>query len=249
MLSIFICEDDLGQKKQLEKIIENYVLIEELDMHLALSTDNPYTLLDHLQEQEMANGLYFLDIDLGHEMNGIALAVEIKNLDPSGKIVFTTGRAELAPLTFKHKIEALDYIVKRTDLEAMKKDVLKCVQVAYDRQIATQKSSSDYFTFEDGGKISVVPLEEIMFIQTTSLEKRLEIHLENGRTQFKGRLKEIEQRHPVFIRVHHNILANQNNIASFNRKEMIITFTNDETCSISVRKASVLKQILTEKQS
>ena len=42
MLRIFICEDDTIQRKKLERIIQRYILIEELDMQLQLSTADPF---------------------------------------------------------------------------------------------------------------------------------------------------------------------------------------------------------------
>ena len=50
--------------------------------------------------------------DLGADINGINLGEEIRQLDPTGYIIFITTHAELSHLTFKYKVEALDYIIK-----------------------------------------------------------------------------------------------------------------------------------------
>lgn len=129
MVDIFICEDDPQQRESLEKLIENYVLIEDLDMKLTLSTAEPQAILNHLHENPKTVGLYFLDIDLQKEMTGIALGKEIRNHDVSGKIVFITTHGELMSLTFTYLIEAMDYIVKGTAFEDIKRKVTQCLDM------------------------------------------------------------------------------------------------------------------------
>lgn len=71
MVPIFICEDDAIQRHRLEDIIKKYVMIEDYDMEIVLSTDSPNDLLQYVDEHRDVRGLYFLDIDLGQEMNGV----------------------------------------------------------------------------------------------------------------------------------------------------------------------------------
>lgn len=107
MLSVFICEDDPKQRERLEKVVTDYIMIEALDMELTLSADNPIEVLNYLEEHPKTTGLYFLDVDLKHEMSGIALASEIRERDDSGKIVSVTTHGELSYLTFIYKVEAI----------------------------------------------------------------------------------------------------------------------------------------------
>ena len=124
MLSIFICEDNQSQRERMEAIVRNYILIENYSMELTLSVGSPSELLDYLEVHPAKNALYFLDVDLQHEMNGILLAFELRKLDAFGKIVFITVHAELSYLTFKYRVEALDYIIKssKNDIANRRKD-------------------------------------------------------------------------------------------------------------------------------
>ena len=77
MLDIFVCEDNDAQRRTVVKIIENTVLMEELDMQLALDTGDPYVLLEKVKTSQNT-GIYFLDIDLSSNMNGMKLAQQIR---------------------------------------------------------------------------------------------------------------------------------------------------------------------------
>ena len=246
MLSIFICEKDLVQQARLGKIIQNYIMIEDLDMKLVLSTDNPTAILDYVRENSEMGGLYFLEVDLNHKMDGIALAVQIRELDPLGKIVFITNHGELAYSTFEHKIEALDYIIKDIDLGEMKSRIVQCVQIAHDRQLTNKKRSKHYFTIKAAGKTDIIPLREIMFFETSPARNRLLLHLENSKIHFRGIMKDVEKHNPAFVRVHHAVVANKHSIKSIDAKKMQIEFVNGETCLVSVRKLNVLEKALTE---
>jgi len=244
MVSIFICEDKLEQKNGLEKIIKDYVNTEKLNMKIELSTDDPMAVLNYVHENVDLGGLYFLGVGLNHEMDGISLAVKLRTLDPSGKIVFVTAHAELAFLTFKYKIEALDYIIKGTDLEEIKKKIEECVQIAYERQLASKESSRRYFMVKSSDKINVIPLEEIMYFKVSEIRDRLILHLEGSKIQFRGFLKDVEDYHCAFVRIHHAIVANKHNIKSIDSKKMEVEFVNGATCGVSARKLKVLEKAL-----
>ena len=45
-MKIIICEDDVQQREHIESIIENYIMIEEKPLEVALSTGDPYEVLE-----------------------------------------------------------------------------------------------------------------------------------------------------------------------------------------------------------
>jgi len=49
MFNIFICEDDSKQLAEIERIIDKYLMLNDLDIHLALSTNSPAEMLKHLK--------------------------------------------------------------------------------------------------------------------------------------------------------------------------------------------------------
>lgn len=60
-------------------------------------------MLEYINEYNIQGGTYYLDIDLGQEMNGIDLADKIRTIDVTGKFTFITTHEEMAPLTLKRK--------------------------------------------------------------------------------------------------------------------------------------------------
>jgi len=244
MIPIFVCEDDKVQRKRLETVIKNYIMMEELDMEIVLSTANPYEVLDYVEKNSEESGFYFLDIDLNCEMDGIVLATKVRQLDTFGKIVFVTTHGELAISIFKHKIEALDYIVKDGDPEEIQSKVIQCIQTVHERQLNANSSKQQFFTAKVNGKTHLIPFHEIMFFETSVVRNRVDLHLENRELQFRGTLKSIEDSSPLFIRVHSAVIVNKQNIKSIYRKGMELEMINGERCMLSVRGLKELKKVM-----
>ena len=101
-MKIFICEDDVKQRENMVSIINNYIMIEEKPMEIALATDDPYEVIEKSKEMNDV-GCYFLDIQL-RNINGIKLGSEIRKYDPIGNIIFVTSHSELTYLTFVYKV-------------------------------------------------------------------------------------------------------------------------------------------------
>ncbi|MCQ4727792.1 response regulator, partial [Anaerotignum faecicola] len=87
MINIYLCEDDDVQLKRWKDIIKKYLMMHDMDMELYCWTTQPEELLRHLEMADSV-GLYFLDIDLKAEMDGLKLARKIRVYDPRGYLVF-----------------------------------------------------------------------------------------------------------------------------------------------------------------
>ena len=103
MIDVYICEDIKEQRDILAHYVKAAILIQEYDMKLRISTDKPKELIEQLK-QSKNTGLYFLDIDLKSNKNGIVLAKEIREYDPRGFIVFVTSHSEMSYITFQYKV-------------------------------------------------------------------------------------------------------------------------------------------------
>lgn len=113
MIDIFICEDNKKHLNILRSCISNFILMEGFDMQIIQATPDPHTILKELTNAENT-GLFFLDIDLKSDMNGLMLAQKIRQIQPRCFIVFITSHSEMSFLTFQYKAEALDFIIKDT---------------------------------------------------------------------------------------------------------------------------------------
>lgn len=111
MIPIYLCEDNALQLDLLKSMIEKYIFIQAYDMEIRQATHTPYELLDLLPDQP-ENAVYFLDIHLHSDMDGIELASAIRQKDPRAFIIFTTTHSEMAMTTFRYQVEPLGFLIK-----------------------------------------------------------------------------------------------------------------------------------------
>ena len=239
MIPVYIVEDDRSQRESLEKIVRNRIVFEEYDMDLKMATDSPDKLLNYLKEFPKSGGLFFLDIDLQHEMNGFDLAVEIRELEPLAKIVFVTSHGELAHLTFKHKIEAMDYIIKE-DRDSMINRVGECMKTAQHRHFREKETDENHFLVKTKNYVRAVPLDVIMFFQSSNVPHKVILHTENGRLSFYSTIKEIVDQSEFFYLCHKSYVINLKNVRVIHRETREVEMINGQRCPIAVRKVSAL---------
>lgn len=234
MLNIFVCEDDVAQRNSIVKIIQNAVLIDELDMHFALETDNPYELLETAKCSQHT-GIYFLDIDLKCDINGIKLAQQIRLFDPRCFIIFVTAHSELSYMTFQYRVEAMDFVLKDTPAEAKVK-IRECLFHAQERYSCEANKLQKIYTIEVGDRKISIAYKDIFFFETSSNIHKIILHAKDRQIEFSGTIKDLENiLDDTFLRCHRSFLINKNNIQEVDTKNRIIYFKNGETCLISTR--------------
>ncbi len=239
MREIIICEDNEIQRNQICKYIEDYIAIKNYDLKIGLATEDPVEVLDYIKRHCIQEGVYFLDIKLGHHMTGFDLGTEIRGRDPSADIIMITGHKEMSYLIFEYKVEAMDYITKE-DPRKMKKRIGECLDmIVYRRKKQSEKDES-IFKIEEDGKMRFFKVEQIMFFQTSSKPHRLELHLKDGTVEFYGKLNEIEKQNPCFLKCHESVVVNTNNIKGIEKKTREVTMLNGESITASVRMIKVL---------
>jgi len=247
MLHIVICEDDHSHRTKMESIVVKYIETEDVEMELILSASGPDEVLDYLEKHPDRRGLYFLDVDLQHEINGIKLGAKIRESAPSAKIVFITTHEELAYLTFKHKIEALDYIVKGRpdDIETR---MIECVIEAYKRYMQEKDAEPKFFLVNTGSETANIPHEDILFFEThPQIRKRMLLHMEKGKIDFRGMISEIEKLVPDFYRCHKSFIVNPNKIVRLDKAKKKAELMNGQLVFVAAEKMSELAGMIGER--
>lgn len=234
MLDIFVCEDNAVQRQTIVQTIQNTILIEELDMQLVLNTGDPYVLLEKIRNSQNT-GIYFLDIDLGSDINGMQLAQLIRLYDPRGFIVFITAHSELSYMTFQYQVEAMDFVLKDTPAEAKVK-IRQCLLNAMERYALQTGRTHKVYTIETGGRKISIDYDDILFFETSSNIHKVILHAKDRQIEFPSTLKELTGvLDSNFVRCHRAFLVNKNNIKEVDTKNRIIHFANGETCLMSTR--------------
>lgn len=234
MLNVIICEDNENQRKRITKFIEDSIMIENLDMKIALSTENPMEIIEYLNKNEIS-GLYFLDVDLQSDINGIKLAEVVREHDPRGFIVFVTTHAEMSYLTFLYKVEAMDYIIK-DNIEIIKDRIHQCILNAHKKYSSKTTEMQKKFTLKTEDKVINIEYNKILFFETSNIIHKIIIHAVDRQIEFYSKMKDIEKRlDNRFYRCHRSFLVNKENIKEIDTNNRIIYMINDEECLVATR--------------
>ena len=236
MIDIFICEDNKKQLDLFTTYISNLILIEGFDMKIVQATSDPHQLLKEILTAENT-GLFFLDIDLRSDMNGLTLAQRIRQIQPRCFIVFITSHSEMSFLTFQYKAEALDFIVKDS-AEHIKSKIHECLLDVNSKYTSSNNNVTRTFTINQNDKRIVIDYNDIIFFETSNNIHKIILHARKRVIEFTGQLNY------RFYRCHTSYIINKDNITDIDFKELLVHMNNGETCPVSVRKKKGLKKLV-----
>ena len=243
MKYIVICEDTPKQRERFTQVVSNYIMIEDLEIELALSTDNPQAVLDYLERQPKGETLYFLDIDLGCDLTGMDLARIIRGEDDLSKIAFITTLSQSLPLTYKYRLEALDFIIK-DDFDAIDGQIRQCIDTAFERsQLNSDKKQK--FVVQLGARTKSLNTEDIYYFQAAEGHKIILVG-DDEYVEYYDSLNNIEAANPYFLRVHRSYIANMENVVSFDRTQMELHFPNEMSIPVGRTKLKDLTAALAD---
>ncbi|MGF3214831.1 LytR/AlgR family response regulator transcription factor [Facklamia sp. P12945] len=223
MRNIVICEDIPEQLDNIRSSIEKYLMIEELDLNIVLATSDPYLVLNYIKKQDKGETLYFLDIDLGVDINGIDLAQTIRKEDDLSKIVIITTLSEMMPLVFRYKLEVLDFIIK-DNFESIESQVRKCIDTVLSRE-KLNSQTKEKFTATMGRRTIVVDYQDIYYFQSIENHKIVLVG-NNVYYEFYDSLADIIDR-TSFTQVHRSYVANIENATLFDKSQRELYFPED----------------------
>jgi two-component system response regulator AgrA len=234
MLNVFVCEDNNQYREKITKIAANCLLIEEYDMKMALSTASPDEILNYIEKNNRP-GLYFLDIELKHALNGITLAEKIRKHDPRGFIVFITSYTDKLPLTFQYKVEAMDYIEKQ-DL-CLEKRIIECMKNAYSKYTTiSHLPHKKVFIAKIANREIFIDTDAILYF-STSVDIPHKINLYAGKIAYNlnETLSHVMDRlDDSFIRCHHSYIVNLQKVCCFDKSNLLLHFINNQgECPVS----------------
>lgn len=243
MLDIYICEDNLKQLNLFTKYVSDTVMIESLDMQIVQCTPDPHIILKEILSAENT-GVFFLDIDLKSDIDGLSLAQRIRQVQPRCFIIFITSHSEMSFLTFQYKVEALDFIIK-SSTEHIKTKIHECLLNVHEKYISLNNNITKTFIINNADKSITVDYDEILFFETSNNIHKIILHAQKRVIEFNGHLKEIEtQLDYRFYRCHRSYIINKDNIAEVDFNNLIVLMKNGETCPVSVRLKKGLKKML-----
>ena len=241
MIPIFICDPKQQQLEKITKIISDYILMENLDMKVVISTRNPHEILAYIKENRVT-GLYFLDVQLGADITGIELATNIRQYDKRAALAFITSDIYSLHLTFKYSIEAMKYIEK--DGISMVAEIIECIQLAKERLL---DDDTKRFIFRQGDKLFSEQYDDIMFFETVIGQKnKLRMVGRSREIEFYSSLAKIEKQlsHDSFYRFTGSVLINLDNIEVVRVGKREVEMKNGSICEGVAKKMEKLAEIM-----
>lgn len=234
MLKVHICEDDREQQKRLELYIEQIIMVESLNMEKGIVTDNPEVVIEEIKREKNI-GIFFLDIDLNHKMNGMDLAREIRKIQPRCHIVFVTTHSEMSYMTFTYKVEAMDFIIK-DNLKEIKNRIHQCLVQIGELHTEAMNVPNKTYLVKKGERVKEIPYDDILYFEAVTGSRKIVLHAKNTIIEFNGKLKDIENSlSEQFYRCHRAVIVNRDNIEKIDKTEHIIYLIGGDSCPMSVR--------------
>lgn len=245
MLPIYLCEDNKKQLAHLEKIITNFILIEELDMEIVCACTTPNEILKSLEDFHHS-GLYFLDIELDADIDGFQLAEKIRELDPRGYIVFITTHSELSYLSFEKHVEAMDFILKDYP-RLLPARIQECIKRTLRLYSSIKNETPKTLSLKIGGRYLYVPIADIYCIKSSDNEHKLLLLTDYSVYEFYDTLQNIQTRlDSSFLQCHKSCIVNLYYVTAINKLTHSVQLKNGQICPLSARKYFTFKKYLQE---
>lgn len=243
MLQIYLCEDNNNQLIYFEKVIRDYILIEELDMEIVCASADPHEILK-AQEKIHGSGLYFLDIELNSDMDGFCLAEKIRQKDPRGYIVFITTHSELSYIPFERHVEAMDYILKNYP-DQLPSRMIKCMKRALELYSSPQNDTPKTLSLKIGSRYVYVPVQDIYCIRASENEHKLLLLTDYSVYEFYDTLQNILTRlYSSFYLCHKSCIVNLHYVREIDKSTYTLHLKNGQSCPLSVRNYFAVKKLL-----
>ena len=238
MLPIFICEDNTFQRQMIQKIIENEIQLKKFPMEVVLSTGDPFEVIGFLVKTPKMNGLYFLDMELENLMNGVELARKIKEKDQLGKIIFVTGKSDLADLIHVHKIETMDYIIKDNLVEMVRR-IKECLDLAAHQMNSEEEVRRNTLRIKGEGGSFEVAFDDVIYFEYMG-NRIIRLHSRRGRANFDGSLKKLESENINFFQCNSSFVINVKRIKNINGRTCEVEMENGDFIPVAIEKLKML---------
>lgn len=245
MIPVYICEDNENELEMYRKLILRIIATEGLkgDMEIICATQDPSNVLKHVKE-DMRPAIYFLDVDLGPGiMNGIELGVNIRILDPSAYIVMVTTHTESAPLTYKYKIGAKDYILKDTPAEVPER-IRECIKDGYKLLSDGKYMESKIILVRKDGEPFTMYANQIYYIEAVpNTPRKIWVHEKHCQTVAVSTLNDVKkQLDKSFYKCHKSYVININHVKGIEHKTHTVYLDCGHQIPISIRNLSGLEK-------
>ena len=237
--SIIICDDnkllatDLSDKIQiaLQNMLDNNEIYRKSEFNIDLIANTFEQVVSYVVAKDIHNAIYFLDIELSQNSeakNGVDLAEFIKKQDPNAQIIFVTAYDKYAPLTYRRRIGAIDYINKALDQNDMMKRLEETITGAIQSINNLTKSGRKELVYKVGRRINKVEDTNIYYLENSPTQHKVTLITETGSAEFRSNISKISDENDFLVKISQSCVVNPNNIDSIDFSKKTITFPNGD---------------------
>ena len=208
-IRILICDDDQESMDRIQRKVES--VFQKLNF---LGTYDMYDSCDAVAVESLKNcDIALLDVDFeGHNLNGIGLARELRQVNKQAVIMFITNFIEYAPEGYE--VQAFRYILKR-DLDiVLGRYLMEALELLSD--------AKDCLRLEYRGQLMELPIDSVLYLEV--LGHSVSIVTEKETYTLSSSLTSFEQQleNHGFLRVHKSFLVNMRHIKKFQCRELTL---------------------------
>ena len=220
MLNIVLCDDNLSFLNGLEDMLYKLFIKHDLDACISFKTDCTSKLLEHIENNHV--DILFLDITLKNKNEGLSVAEEIRKINKSLHLVFTTGHFEFVMEAYK--VNTFDYLVKPISQDKLEETLLRLIDYL--------NNSNNRFIKING--TTFINQEDIHYIKKDGM--KLVFHTKDNEYETYNSFSKIKNTLPRdFVRCHKSFIANVTNISHIEASTNTIFFDNNSKCYIGPR--------------
>ena len=233
MLSIIVLEDDALQRHRVSRLLDEAVEESKAVVDGITFYEQGQELLD-ADRGSGKSMVYLLDIDLKNQTKqGLDIGLEIRKEDLKAQIAFVTAYSEFMPLTFRYKIQALDFVDKSMEDANLKRALVELLDFAYSQ--VEQETKAQSLTVKTDKNDVNIPYDDILYIETAPVPHKLIAHTKSNLVEFYGKIAEVAKLDDIFFQTHRSFVVNVTNM---------VFFEGDESCLLSrTRKKELLERL------
>ena len=236
--SVIVCDDDEVLAKNLAKNIKYAVsnftddnpVYENIEINLELVANTFEQVVSYVVANDIQNAIYFLDIELSQNSkakNGVDLAEFIKKQDPNAQIIFFFSYDKYAPLTYRRRIGAIDYINKALDSREMMQRLEETLTGAVQSINNLMKSGRKELIYKIGRRVNKVE-DTTIYLENSTSQHKVNLITETGVAEFRSNISKINEENDFLVKVSQSCVVNPNNINSIDFSKKTIKFPNGD---------------------
>lgn len=239
-IKTIVVDDEFLARKKVMKLLESHDEVKVIG-----ECKNAAEAIELINKKEP--DLVFLDIQMP-DNDGFYVLRNIE-LNPMPQIIFATAYDQYAIKAFE--VNALNYLLKPLDEDRFNEAITQALSLLNLKKTSTfntklinlinefQQKDSEYinsFSIKDKGRIQVVAVEHIYFLEATG--NYITIHSEDGNHLYRSTMNAIEEQlNPEeFIRIHRSFMLNTRYIKNYKylgNNEYLFTLKNKQEITSS----------------